>query len=703
MTAPKRVAILGGGVASLAAAWDLVHRDPEVEVTVYQLGWRLGGKCASGRNGRAGQRIEEHGLHVLFGFYENAFDVFRQAYAELDRPPGAPLRTWEEAFVGLDSFTLAEKLPSGWSPWQVSLSPTAGQPGARAAAGLEDPLTSMKDVASAFVGGVLEYFAETRLATHPVIRWIFSHFLLEPLEKALAHLALDTPQFLQQAIQMLEDSLPEVWKAVEAHIENQPGVRHAWIVAELGITMAKGMMVAYREGQTRAVLDRKNLIDWLDHHAAVAGGLSRITRESAPLRMFYEIAFAFEQGDTTRPLVAAGTAVIAAARILFDYRGHLFYQMRAGTGDVLAAPIYDVLTGPRYGHRVRFEFFREVTRLELNAAKDTVAQVHFRLQATPSSGAYDPLVEVQGLRCWPNAPRYELLEEGAALARGNELPAGAHAGFDLESPWTAWPGVKDGVIAYGTDYDELVLGIPIGALPAIAAELIAASAAWDAMITHVDTVATQSVQLWLDRSTTDLGAAPWQANNAIVHGTFIDPFSNWADWSNLIAPCEAWPAGHRPASLALICGVLPTPRTAPPRGSHPDYQASLNDAVEKAALDFIHHGLDVLWPKAYSDGSFHYEYLSDPANGAGVARFQAQYRRANVAPGERYVTSFPGSIEKRLAPGNSGFKHLYLAGDWTRNGLDVGAVEAAVSSGRLAARAVLGGEYRIFGADDAYE
>ena len=61
---PARVAIVGGGCAAMAAALELT--DPahqgRYEVTVYQLGWRLGGKGASGR-GPAG-RIEEHGLHV---------------------------------------------------------------------------------------------------------------------------------------------------------------------------------------------------------------------------------------------------------------------------------------------------------------------------------------------------------------------------------------------------------------------------------------------------------------------------------------------------------------------------------------------------------------------------------------------------------------------------------------------------------------
>ena len=57
----RRVAILGGGVGAIAAAWAL--SDPaareRVEITVYQLGWRLGGKGASGRNAAQAQRIEE--------------------------------------------------------------------------------------------------------------------------------------------------------------------------------------------------------------------------------------------------------------------------------------------------------------------------------------------------------------------------------------------------------------------------------------------------------------------------------------------------------------------------------------------------------------------------------------------------------------------------------------------------------------------
>ncbi|HEV7882041.1 MAG TPA: FAD-dependent oxidoreductase, partial [Solirubrobacteraceae bacterium] len=81
----RRIAILGGGMAGLTAAWSL--SDPatreDVEITVYQRGWRLGGKGASGRGPHG--RIEEHGLHVWLGYYDNAFRVMREVYEELDR------------------------------------------------------------------------------------------------------------------------------------------------------------------------------------------------------------------------------------------------------------------------------------------------------------------------------------------------------------------------------------------------------------------------------------------------------------------------------------------------------------------------------------------------------------------------------------------------------------------------------------------
>jgi monoamine oxidase len=69
---PIKVAILGGGVSGLAAAFEL--SDPRhcgaFDVTIHQLGWQLGGKCASGRDMDVPFRfqIKEHGPHIFSDF-----------------------------------------------------------------------------------------------------------------------------------------------------------------------------------------------------------------------------------------------------------------------------------------------------------------------------------------------------------------------------------------------------------------------------------------------------------------------------------------------------------------------------------------------------------------------------------------------------------------------------------------------------------
>jgi uncharacterized protein with NAD-binding domain and iron-sulfur cluster len=91
--------------------------------------------------------------------------------------------------------------------------------------------------------------------------------------------------------------------------------------------------------------------------------------------------------------------------------------------------------------------------------------------------------------------------------------------------------------------------------------------------------------------------------------------------------------------------------------------------------------------------------LADPRGRNGQARLAAQYWRANTTPTERYVLTPAGSTAYRLAADESGLENLVLAGDWTRNGIDGGCVEAAVTSGMQAARALIGHERRFTGED----
>ena len=91
-TPKRRVVVLGGGPAGVAAAFWLTAPEQQnrYQVTLYTQGWRLGGKCASGRNMACSARIEEHGLHLLIGCYENAFATVRACYAAWTPPPASP-------------------------------------------------------------------------------------------------------------------------------------------------------------------------------------------------------------------------------------------------------------------------------------------------------------------------------------------------------------------------------------------------------------------------------------------------------------------------------------------------------------------------------------------------------------------------------------------------------------------------------------
>ncbi len=101
-------------MAGLTTAMELTHprHGGRFAVTIYQLGWRIGGKGASGRG--PGARIEEHGLHLWMGFYENAFRLMRDTYTEAARDPATcPIATFTQAFEPAPDVAVSDRSPGG--------------------------------------------------------------------------------------------------------------------------------------------------------------------------------------------------------------------------------------------------------------------------------------------------------------------------------------------------------------------------------------------------------------------------------------------------------------------------------------------------------------------------------------------------------------------------------------------------------------
>ena len=202
------------------------------------------------------------------------------------------------------------------------------------------------------------------------------------------------------------------------------------------------------------------------------------------------------------------------------------------------------------------------------------------------------------------------------------------------------------------------------------------------MVERVQTTATQAVQLWLREEEPALG---WVQPGTTV-SAYEAPLSTWASMPQLIG-VERWPARERPGTIAYFCGALPA-------------AAESRAHVRANAIELAERHLAHLLPGAVGADGFRWELLCGRNGERGADAIDSQLYLANVDPSDRYVLCVPGSDAYRLRADESGYDNLFLAGDWTDNGLNAGCIEGAVLSGLRAANAVLGRSwgYRIAGA-----
>ena len=718
---PNRVVIVGGGMSGLASAFGLTSApdwQENYEITVLQLGWRLGGKGASGRNANAQQRIEEHGLHVWGGFYENAFRVMRACYTELNRPPSSPLATWDEAFKPSPLVSWIEELNDQWIPWN-----TVFPEYSNSTPGDGTPMPSLLEG----LGRIIEWLLQTALSynltdstasqtagpsaspTRPA--WVDSlvaeaHIatLAAPLTHSveldaqlkagaypasLAHLvgafkilhtlpsdSTQHPPMAHQAIVwLLQDFRAKVLRGMQSNVESN-GIRRALILIDLGIAETIGILTDGVLFHGFDILDNEDLTAWYIRH-----GASTASVQSSVVRGIYDFIFAFQDGDPTKPSLGAGAGLRCIFRLIMWYKGAIFWKMQAGMGDTVFGPLYQVLLN----RGVKFEFFQQVSQLGLSEDKKSIASIQVNVQATLASSSYQPLVEVEGLPCWPNVPLYD------QLAQGKELQT---LGINLEDPWADWPPVGTYTLNAGIDFDTVILATSLSPLKEIAQELMDVSPSFTNMAQNVQTVQTQAFQLWMTPSLDQLG---WTVGSPVLT-SFAHPLETWADMSQVI-PREVWPAGEGPGSLAYFCGALIDANPIPPYSDHqfPEEQAEL---VKQNCIAWIEQNLIAIWPSAAAGSGFNWELVDDPSSNLGKSRFDSQYWRANLSPPERYVLSVPGSTQFRLTADGSGFQNLYLAGDWTLNGLNFGCIESATMGGLEVSQKICGFPVEIVGVTD---
>ncbi|MDM0026342.1 FAD-dependent oxidoreductase [Variovorax saccharolyticus] len=726
-----KVAVVGGGCAGLSAAWQLSklnldesHPD-HYAITVYEAAHRLGGKSASSRDKHG--RIVEHGLHIWLGFYENAFRLMRECYGEIERrdeTPGwrdaNPLmhRSFDEAFFPETHVGVAAKNRIGvWDAWTGYFPPMKGAPGEEL-----DPETNPFTMAGylARMLGLVKTLMQSVLepagsvgsedARNPERRSTLDNELdfgsgsdrraspnvqVERIAQLVRAGALATAAGMLQAVTILESIVREqlsqplldlrVVRYVEAFathsrrllsdvVQIDGEIRRKTEIIDLVMTTIVGL---YRE---KVFLDPRGLdalndMDcraWLKKHGATDSAL-----QSPFVRGLYDLAFAYRDGDKLMPQLAAGQGLRGALRMFFTYRGAMAWRLRSGSGDVVFAPLYRALKA----RDVSFEFLHRLQSVEFNPdlseeSENRVVRMLFDVPERADAAAGHSRAPLDDDGCWKDVSDESLFASLGSLRSGQKVVG---------------PDEFDAVI-FAMGKDDFV---------AACQPLCDRLESWKQMSKHVETAATQSVQVWLTKDLAELG---WQRGPVILAG-IEGTFETWADMTHTLATeSKQWAGSAAPRTVAYLCGALPKKTVEQIQAkarTEEDMDRAMDDEVRVCARKFLDDKMGPFWPAVFKGDGKSMEPVFAAHEGVDDP-FGEQFFRANYKGSDRFTMALPGTLQYRISPLDYSVVNMSIAGDWTNCGFVEGCIEAAVMSGMLSAHAISGGSPafdRIIGYD----
>ena len=739
MKPPRKIAILGSGVASLAAALELSslpNWKDLYDITIYQPGWRSGGKTTTGRG--LNKRIEEVGIHIFQGWYNNAFSVVQTLYGEIadkQLAPDSPFKTWEDAFAWENSTLLTEysaeedrwlnwpiifpnndELPGGGqdykfddivhkvvvlmletllgSPYGKSGCLPAwlaklinGQPGPEASSVPESQLFKAVSKLSDKLKAELETQVKKMegkvngLPEHKMLAYI-----TELTSKKNTLNTNDTQAqtaHYEKIVYLLESVMTGVDAVLGKQVPTVPAIRRMKTLLEFAVVALTGTIRDVLDIPNRTLdFDRINNLDfreWLKQN-----GASDMLLESAPVRFLYTGTFA-----NGANLIEAGTALHFLA-LSIGYKGAFVWKFRAGTGDTLIMPFYLVLKE----RGIKFEYFHKATKVHYSAGNkieriDMVQQVKLRDGITE----YDPRIQVDGLYAWPAKPLYDQIDPVQAAKLIAEK-------VDLESSWSTWQNYRQYSLVLDQDFDEVILGVPIEVLrgqQGICTDIIAQKPEWQQMSTALQTTATQAGQIWTYPTAEEMGMnmgewgldpAKGASPNLVV---YANPMYSWIDVSPVMQ-YESWPQQNKPGFLTYICGSLEQPAEVPL--NIPDWPESQLAISKLNSRFWLQQQTAWFFPKVANPPEFPAGIKlsvlwSEYENATDNQRLQQQFYRANVQPSDRWTLSIPNTGKYRLAVDGSGYDNLFLAGDWVQMDINVGYTDGAMTSGLRAAQALM--------------
>ncbi len=682
-----KIAILGAGPAGLATAWALSapEQRERFEITLYQPGWQAGGLCSTGRV-TPQMWVNQNGTHYLFGAYVNSFQLCRQAYDELARAGHEQFGRFEEQFVHRDRVVLEQFFDGRWTQWPIEFPTNLRRPGEGIARPQPADLAGMllQWLFHAVAGaegldrmhecGVFPEYGDqvprwrrrlSRLSAPLVDGGVRAAVVALGRARDVWRTSGPDLEGPRAGLVLALEGLRRVLAAVLGdRVDTRLFARRLWILADLAISVTRGLLAdraLRRDGY--AGVDALDLREWLTRW-----GASALAVESPVITAWYNAIAGYEGGDVRRPNVSAGVSLGCLSHLMLGYSGSFAYQIVWGIGDSFIAPIYRALAL----RGVRFAFFHRVWDLVPDPTGSRIESIELERQVDLVEGdplGYRPLVPHDERPVWPDQPDW------------SQVTGGDPGGPRLDSFYAPRRGATVELRA-GRDFDAVVSAMGSATYRYYARGLIEQKARWRAIVERLQTVETQSLRLWFTDELPQLG---WTHGPPIVSG-FAQPFATWEDPTPLLET-ERWAVP--PRTLAHLFGPLPHPRVYPEPDEDPDYEARQQQHAERDAGAWLDHALGHLWPGA-----------ADPSRPPALDPDRLVHRqiRANPGPVQAYTMITAGSLAHRPRAEDSGYDNLVLAGDWTRNGFDVGSFEGAVLSGWWASRALSGFPERIDGA-----
>jgi uncharacterized protein with NAD-binding domain and iron-sulfur cluster len=738
MTAPIRVAIVGGGCAGIATAWQISEfvalskaqaaTDRKAgkgngdctnfQITVYEQSWRLGGKGASGRDGSG--RIREHGLHIWLGFYENAFAMMRHCYDEVRKAPWGPEckddkdrqrlphESFDDAFFPEPHIGVATKNRSGqWEAWSGMLPPMKGLPG-----------TELDDRTNPFT--LAGYLA----------RCI-------GLSKALIHSVVAPPSGVSPkgARSTLDESI-ELDFGFDAI--RSPGVvidrmakllRVGTLTTAAGVLQGATILENWLRERDPAPQFTSTVLAFIEALAAqTRRQLTDLVGIDEPLRRKTEII------DLIMTIVVG----LYRDRVLFDSRGldainHIDCKdwlikhgaMRSSVESPFVTGLYDLAFCYREGDRNKPALAAgQALRGALRMFFTYRGALFWRMRSGMGDTVFAPLYRVLKDRGVDFKFMHQLEDirfvgepqkgEPVHVASMRFGTPGSAADLDSFQPLDdagCWYHERPAQFAQADtssvtlnyedkEFDVVVFAMGIDDFRVVCQRdkegLFKKLKRWNEMQKHVKTVGTQAAQVWLDTSVEDLG---WRRGSALV-SALDHPFESWADMTHTFAAERAWrvqmgkePDADQTRSVSYFVGLLSDADIKAKKCNGKEMEAMVRNNLQELLVKRV----EPLWPDAFmrdDKGDLESTPLDHLVGENGQLRgslaLDAQHVQANFLGSDRYTLALPGSLEHRISPLDASVINMTIAGDWTECGFNEGCIEAAVMSGMLASHAICG-------------